>query len=289
MQKLAENFLCVADEVWCLDNLDVPAGRFFKEYWKKVPPEKWTVETTKQGVYCMTAEGDYLGAHFARHSQEDTLAMLKEALAKWEEVRTRKGLTPKPVPRKSGFWGAEGVTPRAGGVLGKNAALVLQVHSRDLPRGESDPGMGGYSKAWNMTWLEFTAEEAAGLVPSGAAKAPVPPALARRLMREALIDNVRGQTDVWPDEAVRKAVLTSEGVASEKDSTTVRFVGEFAADGGGRSFDGKLYGKAVYDVRRRRFTSFELVAAGVRRGETGVTFRAGEGSSPLGICLTLDP
>jgi hypothetical protein len=71
---------------------------------------------------------------------------------------------------------------------------------------------------------------------------------------------------------------------------TLRLDGEFLAQEGGRSFDGKLHGKAVYDTRMNRFTLFELVAVGVRTGGTGqANFRmAGEGASALGISFILE-
>jgi hypothetical protein len=291
VQKLASNFLCVADEVWGLEHLDGPGPKFFQEYGKKVPPDKWIPGSTKQGIYSMTSDGDYLGAHFARHNKEQTIALLTQSLERWGQIVKEKGLQPRPIPRRAKrLWEGEGVMPRAGGNAGAGAALILQVNSRDLPRPDGKfAGPGEYRNAWNQNWLDFKPQEVAGFLPKNGTRSEVPSALFHRLAREALIDNVRGQTGGWPEAAIRKATLVTEPISMEGDSQTVRFEGEFRAEETSRSYDGKLRGKAVYDTRKNAFTFFELVAVGVRTGGTGhANFRTvGEGDSALGVSFIL--
>lgn len=278
--------------MWGLEHLDGPGPRFFQAYGKKVPAEEWWIAGTKQGEYAMTPDGDYLGAHPGRHSKEQTIALLTRSLQKWAEIVKEKGLAPKPIPKRSKrLWEKEGVAARAGGSLGAGAALILQVNSRDLPRADGKfAGPGEYRKAWNQNWLDFSAQDAAGFLPKNNAKTEVPPAIFRRMARETLIDNVRGQTGTWPESAVKKASLTVEPDSTEGDALTLRLDGEFRAEESSRSFDGKLHGKAVYDTRLRRFTRFELVAVGVRTGGTGqANFRTvGEGPSALGISFVVE-
>jgi len=268
VQKLASKFLCVADEVWGLEHLDGKCPKFFQEFGKKVPLDQWFVAGTKQGIYSMTPDGDYLGAHAARHNKEQTISMLNGALERWEKVVKEKGLQPQPIPRRAGkLWEREGVTSRAGGSIGAGAAMILQVNSRDLPRADGKfAGPGEYRNAWNQNWLDFSAQDAVGFLPKNGARTEVPAALFRRLAREALIDNVRGQAGGWPETSVRKAALWTEPVSTQGDATTVRFDGEFRAELPDRSYDGKLRGKAVYDARKKAFTLFELAAVGVRTG-----------------------
>jgi hypothetical protein len=239
----------------------------------------------------MTADGDYLGAHFARHNKEDTIALLTKSLERWEQIVKEKGLQPRPIPRRAGrLWQGEGVTSRAGGSAGAGAALILQVNSRDLPRADGKfAGPPEYRNAWNQNWLDFTPQEIAGFLPKNGTRTDVPSPLFHRLAREALIDNVRGQTGGWPEAAIRKASLSTEPVSTEGDFQTVRFEGEFRAEETSRSYDGKLRGKAVYDTRKNAFTFFELVAVGVRTGGTGhANFRSvGEGDSALGVSFIL--
>ena len=180
---------------------------------------------------------------------------------------------------------------RAGGSLGAGAALILQVNSRDLPRADGKfAGPPEYRTAWNQNWLDFSAQDVAALLPKNGSKTEVPAAVFRRIACAGLIDNVRGQTGYWPDASVKKARLTVEPVSTEGNLQTVRFEGEFRAEEPSRSYDGKLYGKAVYDTKKNAFTLFELAAAGIRTGGTGsANFRmVGEGDSALGVCFTLE-
>jgi len=282
----------VADEVWGLEHLDGPGPKFFQEFGKKVPRDQWWIGATKQGVYSMTPDGEYLGAHSGRHSKEQTMALLSGALERWEKMAKEKGFQPQPIPRRGKrVWEGEGVTARAGGVRGGGAALILQVNSRDLPKADGKfAGPGEYRNYWNQNWMDFSSEEVAAFLPRNGARTEVPSGLFRRLACTSLIDNVRGQAGGWPETAVRKATLMTEPVSTQGDAWTVRFDGEFRAEEPGRSYDGKLQGRAVYDTKKKAFTLFELVAVGIRTGGTGqANFRTvGEGDSALGISFILE-
>lgn len=291
VQALAKNFLCVADEVWLLDHLDTPGGKFFREYTKHVPPQLGFGETTKQGVYAMTPEGEYLGGHFARHSKPDTLAMLKDALAKWNEIVQKRGLKPKPIPGRAPnhTWGADGLPASAGGEVGAKSGLILQVYSRDLPgAAEKTPGIGDYKNAWNENWIDFTPQDLSHFLPKGGSKGAVPDALIRRMGRECLIDNVRGQVDKWAENEVKKASLQSEVVSAREGVLTLKLQGEFVAEAGARGYDCKLCGKAVFDSTAKQFRFFELVAVGLRKGPTNHFRLPGEPASPQGVALIIE-
>ncbi len=291
MQVLAKNFLCVADEVWALDHADTPGAKFWKEFVKKASGSISFGATTKQGVYAMTPDGEFLGGHFARHTKADTMALLKDALKKWSEIAAKKGLKSKPIPPRAPnrTWGAEGLARSAGGDAGQKGALILQVVSRDLPfKGERYPGPAEYKKAYNQTWIDLTQDEMLSLLPKGGAKSAVPDALFRKIAKETLVDDVRGQTEPWTDASIRKAALTAEAVSNRDGGVTVRFEGEFAADDGKHGYDARLYGRAIFDSRANRFRLFELVSAGMRKGGTAVNFRFNEPPSPLGIAFIIE-
>ena len=287
--KLSREFVCCADEVWQLDHFDDPGSKFFREFFKTVPASVWTggPEVTKQGTYIMTPEGDYLGGHFGRCSRESTAALMKEALKKWNERVAQKGLKPKPVPARNGArtWDDSGVAAKAGGKLGEKAALILQVNSRDLPGSTVNKE---YAYAWNQTWLELSADEARGFLPKDGTKGSVPEPLLRKLARDSLVDNVRGQTDGWSDEQMKTLALTTETLSVKGILVTVRLSGGFTLDGGARGYEGRLHGQAVFDTAANVFRRFELSACGTRRGGTRFNFRFQEGPSPLGICFTIE-
>lgn len=281
--------MCSADEVWQLDHLDDEGSKFFREFFKKVPTAVWTGgrETTKQGTYIMTSEGDFLAGHFGRCNEAQTLALMKAALKKWNEIVAQRGLKPKPVPARNGAktWDLGGVAAKAGGKLGEQAALILQVNSRDLPGSTVNKE---YAYAWNQTWLELNADEARSFLPKDGGKGSVPESVLRKLARDSLVDNVRGQTDRWSDEQIKKLSLSTETVSVKGPLVTLRMAGEFDLDAGARGYTGKLHGQAVFDTAANMFRRFELSACGMRRGATRFNFRFQEGPSPLGLCFTIE-
>ena len=285
VQALAKNFLCVADEVWTLDHTDAPGSKFFKEFVANSGGLLPWGPTTKQGVYVMTPEGDYLGGHVARHDKASTVALLKESLRKWTDLVAKKSLKPKPIPARSTnrTWGAEGLVANAGGDAGKKSALILEVFVRDLPyKGERHPGPPEYKNWYNQTWMDFTQDEVQSLLPKNGGKSAVPDALVKKIAREALLDFVRGQTATWTDAQIRKLVLTAEPAPGKDGAVGVRYQGDFEIGDGGRGFEGKLSGSALLDPKTSRFRLFEMVAVGMRHGKTE-NFRGNEPPSPLGI------
>jgi hypothetical protein len=64
---------------------------------------------TKQGVYAMTPEGDYLAATWGGYTRQKAhvLGTLNKAIGKWREMARERGLSPpKPIVRKAGTtWG----------------------------------------------------------------------------------------------------------------------------------------------------------------------------------------
>lgn len=284
VQALAKNFLCVGDEVWFLDNTDTPGARLWKTFVKNAAGKVDFGGSTKQGVYAMTPDGEFLAGHFARHEKADTLQLMRDALKRWKEIAAKGGYKPKPIPPKpmNRTWGADGLARNAGGDAGAKAATILQVVVRDLPfKGERQPGPAAYKGAFNQTWLDLTAQETQDLLPKGGAKTLVPEATFRKLAKDSLLDFVRGQTEPWPDGAIQKAQLFVE-----PGPGGLRYTGEFKAQEGGRGFDAKLHGKAVWDGAR--FRLFELLAVGTRSGSTRVNFRFQEPPSPLGVAFFIE-
>lgn len=290
MQALARNFLCVADEVWFLDHSDTPGAKVFKEFVKSAGGQLSWGPTTKQGVYAMTPDGEFLAGHVARHDKAATLALMRDALKKWGEIAAKKGLKPKPIPPRAAnrTWDAQqGLARNAGGDAGAKAGLILQVTVRDLPyRGERHPGAPEYRNWFNQTWIDFSDSETMSLLPKNG-KSPVPDALVRKLARETMLDFVRGQTPAWSEGAVKKATLTVEPAPGKEGFVNVRYQGEFHLEEGGRAFEGRLHGKAMFDPRTGRFRNFELIAAGMRRGRTE-NFRGDAPPSPLGLAFIIE-
>jgi hypothetical protein len=302
-QKIAElsrEFVTVADEVYLLypedpGNLARVANRpehlFFKKFGEAMPKGDWHHPGTKQGIYMIGPDGEYLEGRFAAGSEPaDIRARLERALERWQVLQKQKRYANQPVPRV-----ASTVPP---GVA--DARHLLVVYSRDLPRGagdrsgarfdparHQDGGFLGYlAWAWNENWLPLASLD--GLVAAGKEWQPVPAELVATLARQALVDNVRGQANAWSAAAVRRAELRVRQTAVRGGRATFAYAGEFELVDGARSYRGTWRGEASYDRQQRRFVAFDLAATGARTG--GQQFNRREqdpGPAPLGIAIGL--
>jgi hypothetical protein len=159
------------------------------------------------------------------------------------------------------------------------------VTARDLPRKEGRPRGG-----WNRDYAWFTAEEAAAMVPEGESMGRFrnwPAAAARRFAQCHLVDFVNGQTT--PFRAAEVDVEIRSIVVGAKDGKVALTIqGRSRADAPDRGVDLELSGTARFDRGAGRFTAFEMIAKGTRRGGTRYNVRDGDpGPSPVGFHLVL--
>ena len=301
MQKLAEQFVVVADEVYLLypedaGNLarvaDNAEHRLFKRYGESMPAGAWNHPGTKQGIYMMGPDGEYLeGKAAANGEPRDIEARLRRALQSWETLRKQKKYATRPVPAVP-----EAAPPE---VAGK--ALILRASLRDLPRGEGAAakapsrwrrelgdslGWRGFVEwAWNQNWIGF--DDPRAFVTAAAEPEPVADDVVRRLCREILVDNVRGQQPAWEDAHVRSATLTMRRVKADK-VWRIEYLGEARMQDGDRGFAARLRGEAEWDPQQKKFVRFELIALGDRRGAGTFNQRRDDpGPAPMGIALRL--
>jgi hypothetical protein len=116
-----------------------------------------------------------------------------------------------------------------------------------------------------------------------------------------LVDMVRGQTEPYKNEDVKKAHLSLRVTKVQGNVVSLELKGETRAVADGvwkvddngptqqqRGFEANLFGYAQYHLRQQRFTSFQLVAIGTRWGGTQYNRRSDDlGRNPTGIVLTL--
>jgi hypothetical protein len=297
--KLSREFVTVADEAYTLypehqGNLDRvkddPAHRFFKRFGESMPDADWPESGTRQGIYMMGPDGEYLEGQFAVSGPaKEVLRRMERALEQWQRIRKEKRYKNKPVP--------EVVTVAPPEVAG--GAFVLRVHSRDLPRsgGESCERFDaskhrgrdylGYIKwAWNENWLSLA--DGAKLVPPGKKERPVDEEVARQIVRHALVDNVRGQAGVWSGSAIRSLRLTMQAGPTKNSMKKIIYRGEVELQDGGLFFRGRIYGEGYFHIRRRKIERFEMVALGERGGAYPANRRHDDlGPAPIGFALTL--
>ncbi|MDI9639436.1 hypothetical protein QM565_27390 [Geitlerinema splendidum] len=218
IKKLATEFVTVADEVYMLypedpGNLnrvkDRPEHIFFKSYGESMPRGDWNHPGTKQGVYMIGPNAEYLEGRFAASSDiPDLRRRMARALERWKSLKETKGYANLPVPA------VESTHPPE--ISGE---LILRVFSRDLPRGNSgnvvrfnpetdfNRGFTDYVRwAWNENWIGLP--RVTDFVPTSDRTEPVSDAVMRRLSAQVLVDNVRGQVPAWQESQVSIADMT---------------------------------------------------------------------------------
>ncbi len=262
-----------------------PDHVFFKRFGEQMPAGDWNRKGTKQGIYMIGPDAEYLEGRFAASGEPaDVRARLRRALERWDALREEKGYANRPVPPKP--WAPP---------PGVEGELVLRVNVRDLPRGAGDrSGARRHEVAESRMWLDFTKwawnegwvaiDRARSLVPTGRAEEPVDPAVWRQVVREAFVDTVRGQAPEWKDEEVREARVTMR----RREDGRIEYRGSFRAEGGGRAFSGKVYGQGVWDDSKGAFVELDIVALGERSGKAQFNQRENDfGPAPMGVTLSL--
>jgi hypothetical protein len=270
-----------------------PAHLFFKKYGESMPAGDWHHPGTKQGIYMIGPDGEYLEGRFAASGDpDDVLARMRRALDRWQQLRRERRYANRPVPRARAA-----VPPEHEG-----AALRLRVSLRDLVPGGAceatprwrvangnDRQWQSFTKwAWNQNWYGVT--DPAVFVTDDGTPRPVDVPTFRRLARAVLVDNVRGQAPEWSDEHVVDARLTMRRVATSGRRWTIEYTGAAAFDAGEQELTVRLYGQGEWDAAAKRFTRFDLVALGERRGAWPFHQRKDQPEpTPLGIVLQLAP
>jgi hypothetical protein len=235
----SERFIPVAENCSPLQRQDDAKGEFFRLVAEQGHYAGRTYPTsTRQGLYCFTADGKVLAAANTRDPQR-VIDLLETALQRWAILadggangQTMAGEIPDYVPARPSRYPEDG--------------LVLQLVARDLPRERGaldgavarfilgrDPGRDGHSTAqlvepwpatdtrqedwrkyaWNLDYAWFSRDEAQAMVPQPRAtgsQQAVPREIVRRLARFHLRDFVRGEPSVWPEEAIRHSDLQAE-------------------------------------------------------------------------------
>lgn len=299
IKKLSKDFVTVADEVYLLypedpGNLarvkDRPDHLFFKKYGESMPAGDWNHPGTKQGIYMMGPDGEYLEGKFAASGNAgDIRRRIERALVKWDALKKQKKYANKPVPEVA--W-----SPPPG-VTGE---LVLRVNIRDLPRGGRDKSGArihevdgnteyypGYVKwAWNENWIGL--RSAGSLVPKGSGPEKVDRSVVSQICQEVLVDNVRGQASTWRPSEVKTADVTMRLLSARNGVQRISYTGKVSMSAGSRSYDATLYGESEWNAVTNEFLSFEIVVIGLRKGASRYNNRDNDpGPAPMGVTLSL--
>jgi hypothetical protein len=259
-------------------------------------PRKGRGGSTRQGIYCLTADGKLLAYKNAQNAavMREVLELgLKRFKALPAEQR-RPGAV--EVPEHGKVDARYSRTPPAGG-------LILRAYTRILDRDNSKKLVkgtcaftGGDRAARDHVWL--TKEEWQSLVPSEPRKGQtiqMPAAIARRLARFHLLDNTRGEPNQWRAGDVRKLDLTWTVTAVSAGEATMELTGaallstDADTDKSSRGYDVALRGILRYDRAKKAITRLDLLALGEHWGRSTFTPGARPGRAPLGIAFEMVP
>jgi hypothetical protein len=290
VQELLQQFVPCVDEVWRLQNRQDPDCLHFQKYMEQGHMKG--VPNTKQGIYAATPSGLFL-ASTNTIDPGQMAQMLQRALDRWKTLSKKERLLSED-PKASAGLLQRATFPEDG--------LALKVYSRDLNRTDLPDDWRG--KAWNIDFAWFRKAEVAQLLPKELTKGAAvewPAALAQRLVRFHLVDNVRGQTDGYEDKEVQEASIKTEIAKVVKGLVHLKFSGSTRATTANawpaagaeppantRGLQTQILGSGVYDPSKGKFTSLEIVAAGSRWGMTRFNFRENDQKrSGIGFVLKL--
>ncbi len=294
--KLAtEKFIPVTVDDWYQRRRQDAEGRFFIKVANQ-GPRKGQGGSTRQGIYCLTADGELLAYKNAGNSSEATREQLLLALAKFEKLPTNRRLP-----------GAVAIEP-----FGKPDAnyqrtppengLILRVHGRILDKKAGEicnascdfPGGGKASR--DFLWL--TAKEWKALIPKPELgfSYSLPVSVTKRIARFCLIDNTRGEPEFWKGTDVRKADFGLKVTSITPEKIEVSLVGNaLLADeadliASKRGYECSLIGRLTFDIAKGKFTNIDAVALGEYWGATTYTQKGVRpGKNLYGVAFSLPP
>lgn len=291
MQQLVAQFIPAADASDRLQNKECKDedALLYQKF-----SGKFTVASARaggkvtQGQYAVAPSGELL-ASCATADPKEVAAMMRQAIERWENLpRARRLLPEAPNAKSAERWRKwEKLYPADG--------LVLHVVSRDLPRKHSEKVPPVVQNAWNQDFAWFHKKEARTFlpaVPRRGQRYEVPRNLVERLARFHLLDNVRALNYAFfPKAAVKKASLTVTVVELKNHLISLLLEGETQTSTPApqeRGYEPKLLGRATYDLKEEKFTTFELVAVGKRWGAGNCNLRHDDVEpQPMGIVLKL--
>ncbi len=289
-----ESFIPVAADDWYERRRNDDAGEFFRKVASQ-GPRKGEGGSTRQGIYCLTADGQLLAYKNAGQNADVMRDVFKQALAAWNrlpEGRRKPGAVQvQPAGNADARFSR---TPPEGGLIAVVYTRILESDAGGAFRKGSCEVLGGDRAARDHLWV--TAGEVKSIFPAVAKagdRVPMPPAVLQRIARFHFLDNTRGEPPSWRRDEVRKATLS----LVVESATPQRLQGRFEGSAlmttdpdptkAARGFDVQIGGEWIYDRQAGGFQQFDLTAVGDHWGESPLTRRARPGRAPLGVSIEM--
>ena len=294
MIRLAsEDYVPVVGDDWYQRRRNDAEGEFFRKV-SDQGPRKNTDGNTRQGIYCLTASGKML-AYKNAQDPEVMKDVLRRGLAAWKRLPVEERAPGAVKVEDLGKTDARFTRPPPEG------GLIVTVHTRileDNDRGWWKHGTcdfpGGDRSARDHLWL--TKDDWQSLIPMEPkldGVYPVPGRVARRIARQHLVDNTRGEPTFWKVEQVRKLEMNVTVVEVTEKNILLRLDGTalLATDANvtqsSRGYSATLVGEIRYDRAKKAIDRFDVVAIGNHWGDGLYTGGSRPGRTPLGVAFEL--
>jgi hypothetical protein len=295
--RMATNdYIAVAADDWYQRRRQDAEGAFFISVANQ-GPRKGEGGSTRQGIYCFTADGKLLAYKNAGQNPEVMRDTLRLGLREWkklpEDRRKPGAIKVEDLPKTDAAYSRK---PPTNGLIVKVFTRILDRKDGEFCQGTCKT-LGGDKASRDHLWL--TEAEWKSLVPANPTKgdrAALPAKIAERICRFHLIDNTRGEPPMWRREDIRKQDLSL--TIEEVTPTTVRLrlegpvllASQADAAKADRGFDVQLLGHIEYDAAKKAIARFDVAAVGDHWGEGTYTRNARPGRQPLGVAFELaDP
>ncbi len=292
---MAKNdYVPVTGDDWYQRRRQDAEGEFFRKVADQ-GPRHGRGGSTRQGIYCLTADGRLLIYKNAGQYPEVMRVTLKRGLAAWKKLpldRRRPGAVKvsEPGPADDRYLRQ---LPEGGLVINVYTRILDRLQDGEVCRGKCQAA-GGELAARDHLWL--TAAEWQALIPTNPKvgdQALVPPRVAQRIVRFHLVDNTRGEPPMWKPHEDRSHELTLKVEELTQQRIVLRLRGSalLSTDEdpakSSRGFDVCLLGFIGYDRAKKVLDRFDVVAVGDHWGNGPYTRPARPDRAPLGIAFEL--
>lgn len=255
---LKEKFIPVAIDQWYTRAQQDAEGKFYQTIARQGPRKN--MKQTTQGLYVCDAAGKLYG--YANNRHADTLKrILREALKKFD-ADSQSEILPMGAPDPN----YQRSLPAG--------AVVIQVNTKVLSgyKETDDAFLKIFQQSIARDNLWILADEIKQLKDGVVAES-----LANRIARFHLIDNTRGEPDMWNRNDIHFLNL--------KLNKDRRLTGDAEIESANSVYRTKLLGTVKFEGDR--LTQFDVVARGWYQGEGTFTKNAPEGEFPLAVAMRL--
>ena len=230
---------------------------------------------TRQGIYVCSPSGLLLNS-INSLNPDDVLKMIESGLEKWNSLPlSDRNISINSIPKARHRW--EDSYPENG--------MVLNLSKIDL---FTDPPLQSErSHRWNRDFVWFNKDEVSQWVRENPKTGDIynlPDIILERLFCFHLVDNTRGQTLPFAPQEIKESNIEIE-IEDIRDSLIqIKITGNSKAVSRGpwllgendwtpnydldHGINTNLIGYASYDMKLKKFTKFEIVSIGKRKGKT---------------------